>query len=38
MRNPICRPYEKVHGNGNIIKAQKISMPTKITSITCIMY
>ena len=32
------RPYEKLHGNGNIIKAQKISMPTKITSIICIMY
>ena len=32
------RPYEKVDGNGNIIKAQKISMPKKITSITCIMY
>ena len=32
------RPYEKVDGNGNIIKAQKISMPKKITSITCKMY
>ena len=41
MINPICipgRPYEKVHGNGNSIKAQKISIPKKITSITCIMY
>ena len=32
------RPYKKVHGNGNIINAQKISMPKKITSIICIMY
>ena len=32
------RPYKKVDGNGNIIKAQKISMPKKITSITCKMY
>ena len=39
MINPICIPgYEKVDGNGNIIKAQKISMPKKITSITCKMY
>ena len=32
------RPYEKVDGNGNIIKAQKMSMPYKITSITCKMF
>ena len=28
------RPYIKLYGNGNIINAQKISVPTNITSIT----
>ena len=35
---PVNRPYIKLYGNGNIINAPKISVPTNITSITCIMY